>query len=111
MLTEENEAGGLSAFVFVGDELQEVPESHRGLITPALIKVFKDPSAYFLRCGCGSALGPQHYYRGERCPFAGWVARLVREAQSLAAAAERGGEPLTVECFRRAVCPAMRWRG
>jgi hypothetical protein len=67
MPTEENEAGGLSVFVFVGDELREVPESHRGLITPALAKVFKHPSAYFLDVA-------------RRCPFpkmSAWIRGLV----------------------------------
>ena len=56
----------------------------------------------YVRCDCGSAHGPQHYYRGETCPFSGWVAPFVREALAAAAAAERGGEPLTVESLRRA---------
>jgi hypothetical protein len=56
----------------------------------------------YVRCDCGSARGPQHYYRGETCPFSGWVAPFVHEALTAAAAVERWGEPLTVESLRRA---------
>lgn len=69
MLTEENEAGGLSTFDFIGDDLGAVPESHRGLVTPALARIFDDPAAYFL----GVA---------RRCPFANmaaWIRALVDE--------------------------------
>ena len=56
----------------------------------------------YVRCDCGSASGPQHYYHGETCPFSGWVAPFVREALTAAAAVGQMGEPLTVEGVRRA---------
>jgi hypothetical protein len=69
VLTEENVAEGLSVFLVAGDELDEVPESHRGLVTPALADIFDDPPGYFL----GVA---------GRCPFprmAAWLRALVDE--------------------------------
>lgn len=69
MLIEDNEGGGSSVFVFAGDGLGEVPESHRGLITPGLRKAFVDPPAYFRRIA-------------ETCPFpnmAAWLRALLGE--------------------------------
>ena len=67
MLTEENDAGGLSVFLVSGDDLNQVPASHRRLVTPTLVNVFDDPPAYFL----GVA---------GRCPFpqmSAWIRALV----------------------------------
>jgi len=46
MLTEQNKAEGLSVYLFAGDSLDDVPESHRGLLTETLVEVFEDPTAY-----------------------------------------------------------------
>ena len=47
MNIEDNEVGGRSVFISVDDSLDDVPESHRDLITPTIRTVFVDPPAHF----------------------------------------------------------------
>ena len=56
----------------------------------------------YVWCDCGSPGGPRHFYRGEKCPFSGWVAPCVCEATEAAIAVEQAGAPLSVEALRRA---------
>lgn len=49
MRIEENEGGGESVILVAGDDLAQVPESHRDLITPRIREVFADPAAHFTR--------------------------------------------------------------
>jgi hypothetical protein len=56
MRAEQNDAGGWSVLVFPGDDLNEVPASHRELLTPQLRDAFVDPRGYFMEIS-------------NRCPF------------------------------------------
>lgn len=47
MKIEWNCAGGDTVFLKAKDSLDDVPESHRGLITPAIRSAFRDPCEHF----------------------------------------------------------------
>lgn len=67
MEIKENEGGGETAVLVAGDSLAAVPESHRGLITPAIREAFVNPPAYFAAMA-------------NRCPFSQmsqWLRALV----------------------------------
>lgn len=67
MRSEENEGGGTSVILNLGDALEKVPRSHQALITPAIREAFRDPLAYFGRIA-------------DRCPFPNmkaWLEALV----------------------------------
>jgi hypothetical protein len=69
MEIEENEGGGTSVLLFIGDKLSKVPKSHRMLITPELRKAFADPSSYFKDLA-------------NRCPFpamSDWLRAVIAE--------------------------------
>jgi hypothetical protein len=68
---KENEARGTSVFLTAGDNLGDIPVSHRQLLTPAMTEAFSNPPQYFL----GIA---------KRCPFpvmARWLNTVVAEEQ------------------------------
>ena len=44
---EKNEAGGTSITLFADDDLDQVPASHRDLLTPNIRKAFSDPIDHF----------------------------------------------------------------
>jgi hypothetical protein len=69
MKVEENEMGGQTVSLTLGDDLREVPRSHRKLVTPEIAAVFRDAPNYF------SSIA-------ERTPFrsmADWLMALVWE--------------------------------
>jgi hypothetical protein len=69
MELRDNAAPGQSVILMEGDRLDDVPASHRQLITPAIVQAFADPPAYFRKI--------------ERaCPFrsmAKWLKMLLKE--------------------------------
>src|SRR5262249_39109247 len=68
MEIEDNRGDGQSVLLFDGDDLDEVPDSHRDLITPSIREGFADPPAHFRRVA-------------RRCPFpqmAVWLRALLR---------------------------------
>jgi hypothetical protein len=65
----KNEAGGVSVYLVNGDDLNEVPDSHRTSITPVIREVFVDPPAFCRRIA-------------DRTPFphmATWLRALAEE--------------------------------
>jgi hypothetical protein len=71
MEIEDNEGGGKTVTLLAGDDLNEVPKSHRHLITAPVRDAFADPADYFGRLA-------------RRCPFpkmSRWLRALVAEDQ------------------------------
>lgn len=71
MEIEDNECGGQSVILVAGDDLREVPKSHRPLLTPRIRKAFIDPTGYFRKVA-------------DRCRFkqmARWLKALLAENQ------------------------------
>jgi hypothetical protein len=69
MLLKQNETYGPTVILSAGDRLDDVPESHAGLLTPALRRIFEDPNNWL----CETA---------ERCPFPEMRAWLLDTAGS-----------------------------
>jgi hypothetical protein len=69
MEIDDNDGGGQSVLLVEGDTLDEVPDSHRDLITSSIREVFADPPAHFRRIA-------------RDCPFpqmAAWLRTVVEE--------------------------------
>lgn len=64
-----NDGGGTSVYLVEGEDLDEVPITHRALLTPAIREAFVNPRAYFQRIA-------------NTCPFApmaSWFKLMVDE--------------------------------
>jgi hypothetical protein len=69
MEIDENDGGGQSVLLVEGDTLDEVPDSHRDLITPAIQEAFVNPRGHFRKIA-------------RKCPFpkmAAWLRALLKE--------------------------------
>ncbi len=56
MKSYENFCGGKTLLLGAGDDLDQIPESHREIVTPAVRAVFQDPAAYFSELASRSQL-------------------------------------------------------
>jgi hypothetical protein len=71
-----NCAGGDTIVLNRRDSLDEVPESHRDLITAAIRDAFKDPIAYFEAIGARCRFGALALYLNAHISSLKWVLRL-----------------------------------